>query len=253
MRNPSLPEQEYDEWCRCQFAMLRQKIEPYAVEMTMPCPYGLPRTARFAQALFERLTDRQLEILFAAGYRRNGNSFYTMRCWDCRACLPIRLRVDRFRPNRSQRRALRRNQDLCVSLDELQLDLDHLELCDLFLQTRYPREQNRAHGYYGEFFCNNIADTRQLQFRLGERLLGSSIIDIGRNFMNAVYFYFDPNEARRSLGVFNILSLIDLCQRDGIDYLYLGYYIAETRAMRYKAAFRPHQLFVDERWVDGGE
>ncbi|HBT96841.1 MAG TPA: arginyltransferase [Desulfobulbaceae bacterium] len=241
---------EYDEWCQREYAVLRGKIEPYTVEMTIPCPYGLPHTARFSQALFDHLSDRQLEILLAAGYRRNGDSLYTMRCWDCQACVPIRLRADQLQPNRSQRRAWKRNQDLSVSLGELQLDLEHLELCDLFLRTRYPRESNRAYGYYGEFFRNGIADTRQLQFRLGDRLLGASIIDIGQNFMNAVYFYFDPGETRRGLGTFNILSLAGLCRELGIGYLYLGYYIAETRAMRYKAAFKPHQLLRGERWVD---
>ena len=250
MKIPPRLGSEYDQWCQREFSILREKIAPYVVEMTMPCPYGLPHTARFSQALFEHLTDQQLEIFFAAGYRRNGNSLYTMRCWDCHACVPIRLRPDLFRPNRSQRRAWKRNLDLAVGLGELELDLEHLELCDLFLQTRYPRERNRAHGYYGEFFCNTIADTRQLQFHLDDRLLSASIIDVGQNFMNAVYFYFDPSESQRGLGVFNILSLVELCRQMGIGHLYLGYYIAETRAMRYKAAFKPHQLLLGERWVE---
>ena len=251
MKSLPRPASEYDQWCQEEFAILQEKIKPYVVEMTMPCPYGLPHIARFSQALFEHLTDRQLEVFLAAGYRRNGNSLYTMRCWDCHACVPIRLRPSQFRPNRSQRRARQRNRDLAVSFGELQLDLEHLELCDLFLQTRYPRERSRAYGYYGEFFCNTIAETRQLQFRLDDRLLGASIIDIGENFMNAVYFYFDPSETRRSLGTFNILSLVELCRQMDIGYLYLGYYIAETRAMRYKAAFKPHQLLLGEHWVSG--
>lgn len=242
---------EYDQWCLREFAILREKIEPYVVEMTMPCPYGLPHTARFSQAIFDQLTDQQMEIFLAAGYRRNGNSLYTMRCSNCRSCVPIRLRIDQFQPNRSQRRAWKQNRDLAVSFGDLELDLEHLELCDLFLQTRYPRERNRAYGYYGEFFCNTIANTRQMQYRLDDKLLGASIIDIGQNFMNAVYFYFDPSESRRSLGTFNILSLVKLCRRMSISYLYLGYYIAETRAMRYKAAFKPHQLLRGEHWVDG--
>ena len=205
--------EEYDRQCRREFSFLQEKIERYCVETTMPCPYGLPYTARFYQAVFNALTDRQLEVFLAAGYRRNGNCLYTMRCWDCRACLPIRLKVDDFTPNRNQRRCPKRNADLQVYVDSLQLDDEHLSLCDLFLQTRYPREHNRAQGYYGEFFCNSIADTVQLQIRHQERLLGASIIDLGRNYLNAVYFYFDPGEARRSLGTFNILSLLALCRQ----------------------------------------
>ena len=80
----------------------------------------------------------------------------------------------------------------------------------------------------------------RLQYRLAGRLVGAAIVDIGDNWLNAVYFYFDPDEGRRSLGTFNILTLLDLCQERGIDYLYLGYYIRDVAAMSYKSSFKPH-------------
>ena len=75
-----------------------------------------------------------------------------------------------------------------------------------------------------------------------------SIVDIGAAWLNAVYFFFDPAEAPRSPGVFNILNLINLCRQHDLEYLYLGYTIAEVQAMRYKAAFLPHQLLINGTW-----
>ncbi len=241
---------DYDRRCLNEFAFLQARVERYFVELAIDCPYGLPQQACFYQAMFSGLTEWQMEIFLAAGYRRNGNCLYTMHCRRCRACVPIRLKVEDFRPNRNQRRVWRNNSDVVVELGSLQLDEEHLRLCDLFLQTRYPREQNRAQGYYGEFFANTIADTAQVQYRLDGQLIGAAVIDLGENFLNAVYFYFDPRLGGRSLGTFNILTLIDMCQKLGMTYLYLGYYIAEVSAMNYKARFQPCQLRSDHGWVD---
>ena len=79
--------------------------------------------------------------------------------------------------------------------------------------------------------------------------MGNSIVDIGENWLNAVYFYFDTTESSRSLGTYNILTLIDFCIQKSIDYLYLGYYIEGVSAMDYKSRFRPYYLRQREQWV----
>ena len=121
-------------------------------------------------------------------------------------------------------------------------------LCEKFLRGRYPRESNTAVGYYRDFFVNSIVSSAQLQYRVDGRLLGTAIIDIGYNWLNAVYFYFDPEESWRSLGTFNILCLIDLCREWEIEFLYLGYFIGSVPAMNYKAHFHPHYLLFGDEW-----
>ena len=239
---------EYDRRCARDFAMLRSRVDRYFMELNTSCPYGLPNRACFYQALFGPLTDRAMELFLAAGYRRNGNCLYTMHCRQCRACIPIRMRPSAFVPNRNQRRTARRNKDLTVSFQPVRMDSEHLELCSRFLDSRYPQEQNSSEGYYGGFFCNTIVNSMCIDFRLEDRLVAGSIVDLGENWMNAVYFFFDPDEAKRSLGTFNILTLVNTCLEMNIDFLYLGYFIEEVGAMRYKKHFRPHQLLLGESW-----
>jgi len=239
---------DYDKRCATEFARLKTNMDRYFVELKTDCPYGLPYTARFYQAMFGPLTDHVMELFLTAGYRRNGNCLYVMHCRECQGCIPIRIRPEQFVPNRNQRRVAKKNSDLEIRFDRVDMDPENIELCDRFLSTRYPHEHNRADGYYGGFFCNAIVDSMRLEFRLNSRLLGGSIIDVGQNWMNAVYFYFDPNEKARSLGTFNILTLIDLCHEFEIDYLYLGYYIRNVSAMSYKQHFKPHELFERGRW-----
>jgi len=238
----------YDRQCGQEFAQLQSQLDRYFVNMSMECPYMLPYTSTFYQALFGPITDHIMELFLAAGYRRNGNSLYTMRCVDCDGCIPIRLHPAEFRANRSQRRVARKNRDISVHFNSVQMTEENLQLCEQFLQTRYPQKNNTALGYYSGFFLNHIVTSLELHYRKDGRLLGNGIIDIGENWMNAVYFFFDVGEAQRSLGTFNILTMIDFCLQKNIDYLYLGYYIEDVSSMDYKARFRPHYLRRNDAW-----
>ena len=238
----------YDNQCDQEFAKLERQLDRYFVSMSMDCPYELPYTATFYQALFGPLTNHIMELFLAAGYRRNGNSLYTMRCASCNGCIPIRLYPSEFKPSRSQRRVAKLNSDLSVHFNSVQMTEENLQLCERFLADRYPQKNNTALGYYSGFFLNHIVTSLELHYRKDGRLIGNGIIDIGENWMNAVYFYFDPDEARRSLGTFNILTMIDFCLQKKIDYLYLGYYIPGVSAMDYKARFRPYYLRRSNRW-----
>jgi arginine-tRNA-protein transferase len=238
----------YDRFCNQEFARLERQLDRYFISLRMECPYQLPYEATFYQALFGPLTDHVMELFLAAGYRRNGNSLYTMRCASCSSCIPIRLHPAEFLMNRNQRRVMKKNTDLSVHFNSVQMNEENLSLCERFLRERYPQRSNTALGYYSGFFLNHIVTSLELHYRLDGRLLGNGIIDIGENWMNAVYFYFDPDQAERSLGIFNILTMVDFCLQKGIDYLYLGYYIPGVSAMDYKARFYPHYLRLDNTW-----
>ncbi len=238
----------YDRRCDQEFSLIERQLDRYFISMSMDCPYQQPYLATFYQALFGPLTNHVMELFLAAGYRRNGNSLYTMRCAACAACIPIRLVPAEFRPNRTQRRVARQNSDISVHFNSVQMTEENLQLCELFLAERYPQKNNTALGYYSGFFLNHIVTSLELHYRKDGRMIGNGIIDIGENWMNAVYFYFDPDEAHRGLGTFNILTMIDFCLQKKISYLYLGYYIPGVSAMDYKARFLPHYLRQGNEW-----
>lgn len=237
----------YDARVATEFARIKERIDHFFVDMETDCPYGLPHKARFHQAYFAPLEQHIMELFLAAGYRRNGNCIYTMRCRECCACQSIRLQPEKFSPSRNQNRVWKKNLDIDLFIEPLGATEENIALCDKFLKHRYAKE-NDAERYYSEFFENTIVSSNQIQYRLEGRLVGGSIIDFGTNWLNAVYFFFDPDEGKRSLGTFNVLTLIELCRNRGIEYLYLGYYIEGVRAMDYKKNFRPYQLYITEQW-----
>lgn len=223
-------------------------LEQYFVDISVDCPYGLPRTAVYHQAMFTSIGDATLALFFAHGYRRNGNCIYSMRCPGCSACVPIRLRPEEFVPNRNQRRVLKKNQDVTVGVAPLRMSRENLTLLDSHLQARFPEGRSRAEDYYAGFFISAISRCFEIRYRVGDRLIGVAIVDGSEQWLNAVYFYFDPSESWRSPGTMNILNLINFCRHHGIGHLYLGYSIEQVQAMRYKAAFKPHELLLAGRW-----
>jgi arginine-tRNA-protein transferase len=238
----------YDEQCAREFGVLESRLNPFFAEMAVECPYHLPYDARFYQALLSPLSDRVMELFLASGYRRNGNCLYTMHCPDCSACIPIRLHPLEMRRNRNQRRVLKKNLDIDVEFAPIEANDENIALCEKFIHNRYPQKNNDGRSYYEGFFLNRIVPGMEIRYRLEGRLIGNGIVDIGQNWMNAVYFYFDPSEASRSPGTFNILTLQETCLKMGIPYLYLGYYIEQVAAMNYKSCFTPHYLYLDEVW-----
>jgi len=243
----------YDEVCRAEFNLLQSRIEHLFVDIDIGCPYGLPHIATFHQATFAPLSERAMELFLAAGYRRNGNCLYTMRCCDCSACIPIRVHPQELHLSRNQKRAVKKNCDVDITLLPFSVDRENIDLCDKFLQLRYPKENSSGRGYFRDFFLNNIISTLQMQFRVDGRLVGTSILDVGTNWLNGVYFYFDPDESKRSLGTFNIIKLIEICQKWDISYFYLGYFIRNIPAMSYKEKFTPCYLLVNEKWELNGK
>ncbi len=236
---------------KAQEAILVEGYLKYFYDAPSLCPYGISDVAIYHQGQFGYMDEQLMGCFLARGFRRNSNALYTMVCPGCCACTPIRLAVADFKSNRNQQRVARRNNGVEISTMPIQVSKEKLDLMARFFAHRYPGRDNTPESYYGSFFVNSITDTMEVEYRLDGRLVGVAVVDVGQNWLNGVYFYFDPDEARRSPGIFNILSLIDFCLKQGLSYLYLGYFIDGLSAMSYKATFKPHELFDGCEWQGG--
>jgi arginine-tRNA-protein transferase len=80
-------------------------------------------------------------------------------------------------------------------------------------------------------------------------LVAGCLVDRSTDGLSAVYSFFEPDRTADSLGSFIVLRLIDEARRRALPYVYLGYYIAESRKMAYKTRFRPLEAFGPEGWA----
>ena len=84
--------------------------------------------------------------------------------------------------------------------------------------------------------------------QFGDALIAACLTDWSSDGLSAVYSFFTPDEARRSLGTEMILRLVDVARNDQLPYVYLGYWIPNSPKMSYKARFRPLEAFGPQGW-----
>jgi arginine-tRNA-protein transferase len=189
-------------------------------------------------------------LLSQNGFRRSGEHLYRPNCQDCRACVPVRLPVQMFNPRRSQRRALRDNRDLRVLRRQSEFCEEHFLLYNRYLGARHAHGgmDNPTRKQYREFLLSSWADTRLVEFRLAGHLVAVAVTDHLTDGLSAVYTFFDPDFSRRSIGTLSILWQIEEARQLGFQWLYLGYWIADSPKMLYKQEFQPQEHFIDGRW-----
>jgi len=214
-----------------------------------PCPYLPGKIASELFALPIAFEPELYQSLMDHGFRRTDELAYRPACPACRECVPMRVPVASFALSNSQRRVLRRNEDVAVDVGPLCADDERFALFTAYQLGRHDGDMLADRDEFSRFLCESPIDSMEMTFRVNGRLVGVGVIDVCPTSISSVYFYFDPAEARRSLGIFSCLCEIDECRRRGLRHWYPGFLVAGSRKMNYKATFRPHELLLDGRWT----
>jgi leucyl-tRNA---protein transferase len=218
------------------------------------CPYLADREQTMSIHHLLMVSPEELSLLLARGYRRFGFAYFRPTC-ICLACDSLRVPVADFVPSKSQRRALRGAQDLEVRWNVPQIDQQRVEL-----YSKWHRARETSRGWrpladdaeeaggddpfasYAESFCVPHPCARELSYWLDGRLVAVGIVDAAADALSAVYCYYDPDLAARSLGVVNVIVCLQKAADLELRYVYLGYRVEACPSLRYKATFRPHEL-----------
>ncbi len=218
----------------------------------LPCPYVAGRTERKvvteitgpdADALHDRLS--------RAGFRRSHNIAYAPVCPSCNACVPIRIPHAGFAPDRTLRRIARVNAAVEGSEVAARATTEQFALFQRYQQARHGEGDMAAMSFYDyrAMVEDTPVETLVVEFRdPDDRLVGACLADRLGDGLSAVYSYFAPELERRSLGTYAILWLIERARTLGLPYVYLGYWVPESRKMAYKARFRPSEILAGGAW-----
>ncbi len=191
----------------------------------------------------------ELESMLERGWRRFGPIYFRPACATCGECVTLRVDVPAFAPRKSQRRAVKNAARLRRIRGIPTVDEERLAL---YSKWHKQREGERgwqpsvlAPDRYAMDFAFPHPAAREIAFRdpaEGDRLVGLGIYDEVPHALSAVYFFWDPSLAPSSLGVANVVTLIDEARDKGLRHVYLGYRVLGCPSLIYKSSYGPHEL-----------
>lgn len=227
---------------------------PVFRELPHECPYIPVRECSNLRFELSHGNAEFMEILLRKGFRHFGHHFFRPDCPDCKACVGIRIPVRDFKPNRSQKRCLRDNQDLVLDAGPIIVDEERLALLNRFQVARWMDKGWTLIEYdepqYQSSFQWDTTISQELTVRdRSGRLLGVGIIDLATHSASATYHYHEPGETQRGIGTWMILKEIQLLKDMGLDYLYLGLWNGECKSLEYKKNYRPFEMLESTGWV----
>jgi leucyl-tRNA---protein transferase len=223
---------------------------PYA------CGYLPKKLAQSLIATPHHLVDANIYSgLITQGFRRSGKFAYRPHCEQCNACIPARVVLAGFAPNRSQKRAYKQHANLSARVIPLGYHQDHFTLYASYQKARHAEPENFNQDkdeaeQYRQFLCQSNVESLMIEFRDSENLLKIvSVIDIVNDGVSAVYTFYDTQNTKSSFGTYSIMWQAEWTKMLGLPYLYLGYWISESEKMAYKQAFKPQQKLIDGEWI----
>lgn len=229
------------------------KSIPIYLSPDHPCSYleGQVAQSAFVHPNFQH-TPSSYRVLLEHGFRRSGSHVYTPYCNHCNACIPVRIPVSAFHPNRSQKRAWKKNKETKALIKPPVFDPKHFRLYQKYQQTRHP-DSTMAESTkedYMSFLTSRWCDTRFVEFHLEQQLISVAVVDCVDKAWSAVYTFFDPDFSAYSPGVYAVLWEIEQAKQEQLDWLYLGFWIEDCRKMAYKNQYRPIQHYFNNNWTN---
>jgi arginine-tRNA-protein transferase len=220
---------------------------------SVPCPYVPDRAER---KLIVELTGRGAagfyDELSRAGFRRSHRFAYRPACRQCAACVPVRIAVEEFADTRSTRRVRNVNRGLRTRLMTGRATPEQFHLFTAYQHSRHRDSDMAAMTYadYRSMVEDSAVRTAVAEFRDAEGALAAvALIDRLDDGFSAVYTFYDPSRGKESLGTWSILWLVEECRRQGLPYVYLGYWIEESPKMAYKARFPALERLTGKGWT----
>lgn len=187
------------------------------------------------------------------GFRRYQNFLYYQDCPECRECIPIRLQTSLYKPSKNQRRTLKKNAHVrAVWKDCVTITPEKIGLYSRYRLARYP--ENESTDYEREItgFMSGYSAGCEMEYYGNGRLLGVSVLDLGRESLSSVYFFYDPEWLPLRPGIYSMAREIEAARERGIKWYYPGYMIEAKTSMNYKRGFKPCELLIDGAWHADG-
>lgn len=194
-----------------------------------------------------KVEPERLDSLLENGWRHFGEYFfrhdYDFYKNETIPVIPVRIRLKNFAFSKSQRRLLRKNQDLQTFIRRIRIDPQTKEI---FERHRWRFEDRIPNSIY-EFISYNPSkipcEALEVAVYKDEKLLAKSFFDVGKESISSTYAIFAPEEKKRGLGILTMLLEIDFAIQNAKKFYYPGYVHEISSFYDYKKRFRNLEKF----------
>jgi arginine-tRNA-protein transferase len=227
--------------------------EPQSTDFCMldyDCAYLPDKKVRMNYKYIPRATKSYNTALIQRGWRRFGCYYFHPICNGCNECKSLRIDVKNFKSSKSQKKAIKRNFDTEILIEEPTLTKNHIDLYNKYHSFKSTKD-NWSHRdisprEYKENFVEGAYEFgKEVKYIRDGKLIGVDLIDILDDGISAIYFFYDPDYSRHSLGIYSLLYQIELARVLDLDWIYLGYWVDRCKAFSYKPNFKPQEI-LDE-------
>ncbi|WP_375395906.1 arginyltransferase [uncultured Sphingomonas sp.] len=229
----------------------------FFVTSPSPCPY-LP--GRQERKVFTELTGPHAgelnDALGRIGFRRSQGVAYRPSCAGCSACVSVRVVTHEFIPTGTQRRLLKRHQDLEIGTCRTWATDEQFQLLRRYLTARHPGGgmAGMDEDDYADMIEHSPVNSLIVEYREPSvggargRLVGACLTDRQADGLSMIYSFFATDADRPGLGNFIIMDHILRARDAGLPYVYLGYWVKGSAHMAYKTRFRPIEMLGPRGW-----
>lgn len=219
-------------------------IEFYSEEKQ--CSYIASKKSCFRYFIIHNVSVEFYYGLLERGWRRFGNYFFTPMCEGCIDCISIRTLIEEFNFSKNHKRVLKKGENIQICVQKPSVSQAHIDLYNryhLFMQNKKGWEYNpiTPDAYVDMFVEGHQNFGYEFLYYLDSELIGVGLVDVLKDSITAVYFFYDHRFAHYSLGTLNILKQIQIAKEHRLKYFYPGYWIKDHYCMGYKERFTPFE------------
>lgn len=226
--------------------LLSPKSTDYSLEDS-PCTYVQGKYVKMNYKHVDVVSKTFATAVAQRGWRRYGKNFMYPMCYGCTECKSLRIKVKDYKYSKSQRKAINRNEETIIRIQEPSISQEYLNLYNKYHRYKAKRDgwkhEDIDRQEYFETYVDGAHDFgKELLYYVDDKLVAVDLIDILDDGISSVYCYYDPEYPRLSLGKYSLLYQIHLAENLGLDWVYLGYWVDGYKAFEYKEGFAPIEI-----------
>ena len=225
-------------------------LSPASTDFSMldyDCAYIPGKSVRMNYKYVNHASKKFSTAVIKRGWRRFGKYYFHPICQGCNECKSLRIDVNNYQFTKSQKKSIRRNQETKIIVQKPTLSQDHLNLYNKYHAFKHQKDgwnhRNISQKEYHENFVDGAHDFgREVLYFVDQKLIGVDLIDILDDGISSIYFYYDPDYPKLSLGTYSLLYQIKLAKILELPWIYLGYWVDGCKAFAYKTNFEPQEI-----------